>query len=476
MILAIDFGTSNLKAALINKDGIFFNYHTQEVTPEVNGDICQINANIYLDFTYNYINSIDTTKVEAIIISSNGPSFIPLFSEINIINNSFSCQCEKARLWMDKRGTKYSKRVSEFYNKYIDGSFFLPSILNIKENEKDIYKKTTKFLTIDGFVNYALTNKAYTVNNANGLLDYYWNDDSLKHFGLDKSKFTDFIKCGDIISNIDPVVAEKLKLNKDVKVIAGGSDFYFSIIGSKVNKENILVDINGTSEGLNLCTSRPLNDNRFLCYEHPLENLYNISGVLSNSGVALNWLRKILNIEDLDFEKVYELSKKAKKNSLIFLPYLNGERAPIWNPNATATLFNLTVDSSKEEIANAVIEGTIFAFKSVLEILESFDYKIDEIHVTTAKKESDYYHQLKSDITNRTFVVYNTKSAELLGLALLAYTSLNQYPNLKKAIENLSLNKKIYSPNLTKQEYYRNKYELFNSVYEQTSKLMSKSF
>ncbi len=476
MILAIDFGTSNLKAALINKNGIFFNYYTQEVTPEVNGDICQINSSVYLDFATNYINSIDTSKVEAIIISSNGPSFIPLFSDIELKDNSFSCQCGKTRLWMDKRGTKYSKRVSTFYNKYIDGSFFLPSILNIKENDNDIYNKTFKFLTIDGFVNYALTKKAYTVNNANGLQDYYWNDASLKHFGLDKCKFTDFIKCGDIISNIDPIVAEKLKLNKDVKVIAGGSDFYFSIIGSKVNKENILVDINGTSEGLNLCSKTPLKDNRFLCYEHPLENLYNISGVLSNSGVALNWLRKILSIEDLDFETVYKLSKKAKQNTLIFLPYLNGERAPIWNPNATATLFNLTVDSSKEEIANAVIEGTIFAFKSVLELLESFDYKINEIHVTTSKKESAYYHQLKSDITNKTFVVYHTKSAELLGLGLLAYTTLKQYPNLKTAIEKLNLEKKVYTPNRTKQEYYIRKYNLFNSIYEQTNKLMSKSF
>jgi sugar (pentulose or hexulose) kinase len=476
VILAIDFGTSNLKAALINKDGIFFNYYTQEVQSEIDRDICQISSNIYLDFTTNYINSIDASKVEAIILSSNGPSFIPLLSDIKIRNNSFSCKSGKTRLWMDKRGSKYSKRVSEFYHKYIDGSFFLPSILNIKENEKDLYNKTIKFLTIDGFVNFALTKKAYTVNNADGLKDYYWNEDSLNHFNLDKSKFTDFIKCGEIIGNVDKEVADKLNLKKDVKVIAGGSDFYFSIIGSKVNRENILVDINGTSEGLNLCSSKPLIDNRFLCYEHPLDNLYNISGVLSNSGVALNWLRKILNIEDLDFEEVYELSKKAKKNSLIFLPYLNGERAPIWNPNATATLFNLTVDSSKEDIANAVIEGTIFAFKSVLEILESYDYKIDEIHVTTAKKESDYYHQLKSDITNRTFVVYNTKSAELLGLSLLAYTSLKQYPNLKTAIEKLSLNKKVFIPNKSKQEYFIRKYKLFNSVYEQTNKLMSKSF
>lgn len=476
VILAIDFGTTNLKAALINKKGTFFNYQTKKVLPFIDGDICQINAEVYLNFISNYLLSIDTSKVEAIIISSNGPSYIPLYSNIKLKNTTFSFEANETRLWMDKRGAPYSKMVSDYYNKYIDGSFFLPSILSIKNNDIETYNKTKYFISIDGFINLALTGKAYMVNNADGLLNYYWDDNCLDHFNLEESKFPPFIKCGKTIGLINKDVANSFSLNERVKVIAGGSDFYFSVIGSKVNKENILADIVGTSEGLNLCTKKPLKDNRFLCYEHPLPNLYNLSGVLSNSGIALSWVRKVLNIEDLEFNHLFKLAEKSKPNSLIFLPYLSGERAPIWNPNATATMFNLTINSSAEDIANAVIEGTILAFNSVIMLFEKLGFSVDVIHTTSNKNkdDEDYYYQLKSDITDKKFIVFKTPSAELLGLSMLAHTSMGVFSSLKQAIEETNIESKTYIPNKKRSPYYKEKFKLFNSLYNATNSLMSR--
>ena len=472
MILTIDFGTTNLKAALVNKQGKFFNYTSKEVSICTDRDIYEINANVYLDFICEYMKTINPKQVEAIAISSNGPSFISLYSDIKVTDNKFIYESSPVRLWMDKRGAKYSKQVSDYYNTYIDGSFFLPSILSIKDADINQYNKTSAFLTIDGFINLALTNKAYTVNNADGLLKYYWNEESLNFFDLDINKFPLFIKCGDILGTISKQVSKLFDLEENVQVIAGGSDFYYSIIGSKVYDKNIMVDINGTSEGLNLCVEKPIKDNRFLCYEHPVKGFYNLSGVLSNSGIALSWLRKVLNIEDLEFNEVYNLAKKANDNNLIFLPYLTGERAPIWNPKATATLFNLTINTQREEISKAVLEGTIFAFNSVIKELELLGCTINEIHVTSAKENLDYYYQLKSDITNKKFIVYDTISAELLGLAMLSYTTLNQYPNLKQAIKDMKQESQEFTPNRDKHNYYANKFKQYNALYDLTSKLM----
>lgn len=475
MILSIDLGTTNLKAALINKEGKFFNYISQQVDVKINGDICEINPKIYLDFVIKYIKSVNKEEIEAISISSNGPSFLSLFSPIKIIKNKIEYTSNNVRLWMDKRGKEYSQDVSNYYNTYIDGSFFLPSILEIKHNDTNTYNQTYKFLTIDGFINYFLTKQSYTVNNAKDLLKYYWDKDSLDYFKLEKSKFPSFINCGEIISNIDEEIADYLKIDRNIKVIAAGSDFYYSIIGSKVDKENILANTLGTSEGLNLCVKSPVKDNRFLCYQHPLKGYYNLSGVISNTGIALNWIREILDIDNLDFKEIYELAKKSKKHNIIFLPYLTGERAPIWNSNASATLFNLTSNSKREEIANAVIEGTIFAFKSVIEELEKLDCTIDIIHINSSKKDLDYYYQLKSDITNKKFIVFKTPSAELLGLAIQGYTSLKYYNNLKEAIHSMNFNPKYYTPNTSNYSYYQKKYNLFKNLYNSTKDLMNKS-
>jgi sugar (pentulose or hexulose) kinase len=184
MILTIDFGTTNLKAALIDKKGHFFNFLSKKVPTQVNNKIYEVDSKLYLDFILEYLTTCNSKDIEAIAISSNGPSFLSVYSEISFNNGNFDFNGSNTRLWMDKRGEKYSKPVSDFYGSYIDGSFFLPSILNIRDNEKSNYKNTKYFLTIDAFINYALTKKALIVNNADLLMKYYWNEDSLNYFNL----------------------------------------------------------------------------------------------------------------------------------------------------------------------------------------------------------------------------------------------------------------------------------------------------
>lgn len=472
MILTIDYGTTNLKAALIDKEGQFYNYHNEEIPHIIDGDINETDSSIYLNFLINYLKTIDKSLIEAIIISSNGPSFLSLYSELSYKNGKIIFDYSNTRLWQDKRGKSYSKVVSDYAKTYIDGSFFLPSILNIKNNEKEHYNKTKSFLTIDGFINYFLTKKLTTVNNANLLLKYYWDDNSLNFFDLDKTKFPNFIKCGEVIGEIDKEVSELLNLDKNIKVIAGGSDFYYSLIGSNITKENTIADINGTSEGINLCTNKYIEDNRFLCYEHPMKGYYNLSGVISNSGVAIDWIKNILQIDD--FSELYKLAEKANNNSIVFLPFLNGERAPIWNPEATATFFNLESNSKREEIAKSVIEGTIFSFKSVIEEFTKLDCKIEKIHTTTNKTDLEFYYQLKSDILNKEIIVYQTKSTELFGLAIMAFKKINEENNLNLAIEKMNIQSKSYFPNIENKEYYNKKYTIFKNLYDSTKELMLK--
>ncbi len=474
MILTIDFGTTNLKAALIDKKGHFFNFLSKKVPTQVNNKIYEVDSKLYLDFILEYLTTYNSKDIEAIAISSNGPSFLSVYSEISFSNGTFDFNGSNTRLWMDKRGEKYSKPVSDFYGSYIDGSFFLPAILNIKDNEKLNYKNTKYFLTIDAFINYALTKKALIVNNADLLMKYYWNQDSLNYFNLEQHKFPKFIDSGKIIGKIDKSIANYFNLSEDIKIIAGGSDFYFSIIGSNISKKNVLADINGTSEGLNLCIEKPIKDNRFLCYEHPLKNHYNLSGVISNSGISINWIRKILNINSDEFNKIYELAKEAKPNNLIFLPYLTGERAPIWNPEATGQFFNLTINTRAEELSKAVIEGNIFAFKSVLNCFEELGFTIDEVHTTTSRYNLDFYYQLKSNIINKKLVIYKTQSAELLGLSILGYTSIKVYNDYGQATNNIEFESKEFYPQKKDQDYFDKKFNLFNELYAKTKSLMSK--
>lgn len=467
MILAYDIGTTTLKLALIDKDGNFTNYEHQRILSHIDGNIAESNSQDYLTFLSLYLKKVDTSKIDAISVSGTGPGLIPILDSPIIENDFIKIKAYPARLYLDKRGQCKSKVVSNFYGEYIDGSFPLPSILAMRENENAIFENTKSFLSADGFINYALTKKLATVNSPNGLLKYYWNKKSLEFFNLDEKRFPPIVDSGIELSTISEEVATAFNLRKDVKVITAGVDFYVNILGSRANKNGVMCDRSGTSDGLNLCCDEEINIDGFLNYEHPIKGKFNVSGMISTTGAAVDWIKEVLNLKDMSYNDFYKLSESSKKDSnLIFLPYLSGERAPIWDPKAKGVMFGMGLDSGTAEVANSVVVGTCLALKDVIKKMEEHGAQIDEINLANSHSLNNYYLQLKSDITGKRINIIDTKSPELLGIAILCYTELKEYPSLVDAIESMSRINRIYTPNTNNVEKYEILYVRYKHLYK----------
>jgi len=439
MVLAYDIGTTTLKLALVDKDGNFKNFEHQRVMSHIHGDIAECNSQEYLTFLSLYLKKIDTSLIDTISISGTGPSIVPVLDSPILENDLIKVKAYPVRLFLDKRGQSKSKEVSDFWKEYIDGSFPIPSILAMRENESAIFENTKSFLSVDGFVNYALTNKLATVNSPKGLLKYYWNKKCLDYFNLNEEKFPPIVKSGIELSKITKEVAEAFNLKEDVIVITAGVDFYVNILGSRANKNGVMCDRAGTSDGLNLCCDRPIKIEGLLNYEHPIKGKYNVSGMISTTGAAVDWIKEVLNLKDMNYNDFYKLAENSKSESnLIFLPYLSGERAPIWDPNAKGVMFGLGLDSGSAEVANAVVIGTCLALKDVIKTMEEHGANIDEINLANSHSLNNYYLQLKCDITGKKINIIDTQSPELLGIAILCYAELKEYSSIKKATESMS--------------------------------------
>lgn len=467
MILAYDIGTTSLKLALIDKNGSFKNYEHKRVMSNIHGDIAECNSQEYLTFLSIYLKKIDTSLIDAISISGTGPSIVPILEQPVIENDLIKIKSYPARLYLDKRGQIKSKEVSDFWGEYIDGSFPLPSILAMRENENAIFENTKCFLSTDGFVNYALTNKMATVNSPKGLTKYYWNQECLDYFNLSKDKFPPLVKSGIELSTITKEVADIFNLREDVKVITAGVDFYVNILGSRANKKGVMCDRSGTSDGLNLCCDKPIKIDGLLNYEHPIKGKYNVAGMISTTGAAVDWIKEVLNLKDMDYNEFYKLVENSNPNSnLIFLPYLSGERAPIWDPNAKGVMFGMGLDSGTAEVAKAVVVGTCLALKDVIRTMEEHDAQIKEINLANSHSLNNYYLQLKSDITGKKVNIIDTQSPELLGIAILCYTQMNEYSSIIKAIENMSKINRTYLPNNKNIETYNKLYLRYKHLYK----------
>ena len=467
MILAYDIGTTTLKIALIDERGNFFNYQEQRVMSQIDGDRAECNSQDYLTFLSLYLKSVDTSLIDAISVSATGPSLVPTLGEPVIENELIKVKAYPTRLYLDKRGQSKSPDVSKFWNEYVDGSFIIPSVLAMRENENATFENTKHFLSADGFVNYALTDCLATVNSPDGLLKYYWNDECLNHFNLSDEKFPPIVDSGIVLGRIREDIARTFNLKKDVKLISGGVDFYVNILGSRANKNGVMCDRAGTSEGLNLCSDIPIAIDGLLNYEHPIDGKFNVSGMISTTGAAVDWIRKVMNIDDKDYNYFYKLASSAKDSSeLIFLPYLSGERAPIWNSHAKGVMFGMGLDSGNAEIAKAVVEGTALALKDVIKTMEMEGASIDEINFANSHTLNNYYLQLKCDITNKKVNIIETQSAELLGIAMLCYREMGVYSSLVEAIENMSKITRTYFPNLENVEKYDKMYIRYKHLYK----------
>ncbi|MCL2137932.1 MAG: FGGY-family carbohydrate kinase, partial [Treponema sp.] len=223
-------------------------------------------------------------------------------------------------------------------------------------------------------------------------------------------------------------------------------DFFASILGSGAVKPGQACDRAGTSEGINACTENPVSDSRLMSYSHPVKPFWNLSGVVSTTGKAAEWGRDLLGLESYD--DFYSLAGKAQAGAggLVFLPYLAGERAPVWDPSARGALRGLGLSTGRPEFARSVLEGICFAIRDIIGIMEEAGAAVAELRVCGAASGSDLLNRVKADITGKPVLVPPQKEAELLGLAIIGACALGACGSFAEAAARLVRVEKTFLP------------------------------
>lgn len=375
-------------------------------------------------------------QVRAIVISGNGPTLVPVLGEPGESGEGLSLPAAPARLWLDRRAAKEAAVVSDLSGGFVDAAFFLPKALNIKNEDAVLYEKTRVFLGASEYLACALCGQARAVFPALGFERWFWNAGILDALGLDAGKFPPFINAGDAFGELPAQVARHLGFSQGIPVVAGGPDFFAAIVGSGARGPGQACDRAGTSEGINLCTESRINDWRLLSYAHPVKPFWNLSGVISTTGRAVQWAAQMLACDGAgglaDFYRLAESSKPGAGGAL-FLPHLAGERSPYWNPNARGIWRNLSLSSGREEAARSVLEGIAFAMRDVICAMEEAGGALTELRVTGAASAAGLLNQIKADVTGKSVFSLEHKDAELAGLAAIGAAALGECSSFTEA-------------------------------------------
>ncbi|HEY2727582.1 MAG TPA: FGGY-family carbohydrate kinase, partial [Parafilimonas sp.] len=208
---------------------------------------------------------------------------------------------------------------------------------------------------------------------------------------------------------------------------------------------------------------------RLFCY-YISDGFYVTGGAINNGGITLQWLvEKIFKEDFKDTKKLHALLKDATKiqagsNGLIFLPYILGERSPVWDETAKGAFIGLTSAQTKAHITKAVMEGVCFSIVDVLHALEETSGVIKKIYLSGGIIKSDEWVQILVDISGKEIMVNEAADASALGAAFIGMKAIGMIKNITDAKMFLK-NTKSFKPNKSNHTTYKKYFEIYSSLY-----------
>ena len=388
--------------------------------------------------------------------------------------------------WGDNRGKKEAvelrsytlgKKLYEATGTPVHPMSPLIKIAWFRNTEKEMFDKAAKFLSIKAYIIHELTG-AYVIDHslasATGLLNIHtrqWEPESLSYAGISATRLPELVPISYAGCKLQRQYQVSLGLNADVKIIAGSSDGGFATLGSGImdgNKATITIE---DSAAMRVIGTQVINDPEGRLFNYILDDKYYISGGPSNNGsVVFEWLANQMRNgkEEYDDQMLLrELLLEAEKTAvgsegLIFLPYLLGERAPIWNPNARGVYFGVNINHDRRNFIRATLEGILYEMYSIGKMLIQYR-TIDTISVNGNFGTIPLIVQMLADIFNKPMAVARDASAVSMGAFLLSATSMGIFTDLEDAANSVKLLPQVL-PDTASHEKYAKIYHLFERL------------
>ena len=507
LILAIDLGTSGMKVALISVSGKVLGWEAEPVrlilTPD--GGAEQSHEEwwqAFLSAAGRLMKKNQGANVIAVCASTQGEGTVAVDKDGNALGNAI--------LWMDMRGAaNLKKQIGGLIN--IDGAGIsnvlrfvrltggMPSMtgkdpaahmLFIRDTMPEIYKKTHKFLNVLDYINLRLTGEfvasfdsivtSWVTDNRNPD-DIHYNDSLIRSLGIDREKLPDVVACTKVIGDLRSDVASALGLSSNVKVVAGAIDNTAAAIGAGAVEDYALHLYIGTSSWMAAHVPFKKTDIASSMASIPcaVPGRYLLTALQATAGGNLTFLRdniiyhkdELLQEADVPdiFKVLDQIAKRvpAGANGVMYTPWIWGERAPVDDKTLRAGLYNLSLNSTREDIIRAFLEGIAYNTRWLLSPVEKFlGRKVNSINIVGGGAQSDVWCQIFADVMKVEIKqVADPIYANARGAAWIAAAGLGE---IKFAdIPELIQFRKAYQPQVQNRAVYDRGFENFQLIYKQ---------
>lgn len=493
-------GTTSIKVAIIDEHARVLGMSSSSyglITP--NQDYAQIDTE---DMWRAYLKcirllqegkNIDMSRVAGISISSLCPGLAALGENGEVLTDPI--------IYSDRRSTEEAEMILEAVgreklfeitaNTAMAGAMSGTSMLWIKRNLPEVYEKTKYFGHVNTLLaqrmsgNFAIdySNASYTdlFETTGG---FQWSEVLCEKIGIDMEKLPPLHASTDVVGGLIHPGLIRMGIPRDTPVIIGGGDTACATLAAGVTKAGQVCESVGTTNVLTICVDQPKFDKGFINRCHVVEGTWIYQGALSHTGASYQWFRdnfcqdlvdRAVGTEKTAFQFMNEEADMAEPGSggLVFLPYMLGERSPIWDPYARGVFFGISLQTTRKEMNRAVMEGCGYGLRQLSEIAERVTGReIKEFTSIGGGAKSETWAQIKADITGKDIKILDMNDMAPIGAALLAGVGAGIFKDVYEAADKVE--KKVYKvirSSRAHDDIYNKRYQVYIQLYPQIKEL-----
>lgn len=487
-VIGIDLGTGSAKGIALDHTGKVIDtaqvpYPTLQPKPNFQEQAPELIWQAFLKCISRITKSLQKSP-DAVSLSSAMHSVIPVDEEGNALMNMI--------IWADNRSAANARnihqspsaqRIYEETGAPIHAMTPLCKIPWLKENEPDLFKKTARFISIKEYIWFKLFRQFevdYSIASATGLMDIeklIWNENALGTARIHDGQLSKLVNTNHSRVCTDAAVCRQMGVKEGTPFFIGASDGCLANVGSFATEEGYMALTIGTSGAVRVARKRPMRNFKAMTFSYRLdETSYICGGPTNNGGVILKWYAENMLGKKLDTANDYLMLLKTLPETrpgaegLIFLPYILGERAPIWSSDACGVFFGMRGHHHQGHFIRAVIEGISMALYHIARGMIEAGLSITQIHVSGGFVQAEEWLQILANIFGKKICLINTADASAIGAAFLAMKNLGlirDYQQLKPA------EVKEFLPQEACADTYQELFLRYRNLYERVADMMT---
>lgn len=363
------------------------------------------------------------------------------------------------------------EKLSEYTANIAFTGFTAPKILWVKNKEPENFKKIHKIMLPKDYIAYKLSGVHCTdVSDASGMLlmdvkNRCWSKEMCDICGITLEQLPKLYESYEVVGTLLPEIATELGLSNNCKVVAGAGDNAAAAIGTGTVGEGKCNISLGTSGTIFIASKKFGVDkhNALHAFAHADGHYHLMGCMLSAASCNKWWMDDILGTQN--YVKEQEQITKLGENHVYFLPYLMGERSPHNNPNARGTFIGMTMDTSRADMTQAVLEGVAFALRDSFEVAKSLGIRIESTKICGGGAKSPLWRQIIANVLNIKVEVIASEEGPALGGAILAAVACGEYASIEEATSQLVQVVEKIQPDPTIAAKYETRYNQFKAIY-----------